>query len=540
MSLLKSALVLLLFSLPAHSSDWVYTVVDGDNLWDFSTKYLDDVMRFEQLRKLNNIENPKRLQPGSWLRVPMKWIRSNAVPARIDLVGGQVKISRSDGTQQKNLKPGALIHLGDTLKTGQNSSAAIVFADDTRLTLHSDAEMRFDHLSAHGETGMVDSRLHLGRGRLKTIVKPSKGPGSRFEIHTPSAITAVRGTAYRAAVSPNRKSSNIEVLDGDVVVSGADEQTLVSAGFGTRITQGQAPIQPRKLLPSPAINEIPSPLRVMDWQLGWQNIEGSSKYRVEVSDNQQLEVLLWEKVVTDLHVSVPELPDGDYWVRIRGIDSDGLEGNSAVERIVFDRHPLPPQSLSPADGEMLQSGDIELKWDRAAHASGYLMEVATDQAFEDIVVKRDVEDIDHIKLTDITKPGTYFWRVSAKSEDGELGPAGVVRSWHLRSELEPPDVIVTVSDEQVVGSWQQLDPDHRYHVQVAHDADFKHLELDQVTSKNEIAIEHIYSQLRYLRVSAVDVDDYQGPWSSVHKIDPLLGISVWIVPTSLIYGLLFL
>ncbi|MES9851604.1 MAG: LysM peptidoglycan-binding domain-containing protein [Candidatus Thiodiazotropha sp. L084R] len=182
MSLLKSALVLMLFSLPAHSSDWVYTVVDGDNLWDFSTKYLDNVMRFEQLRKLNNIKNPKRLQPGSWLRVPMKWIRSNAVPARIDLVGGQVKISRSDGTQQNNLKPGALIHLGDTLKTGQNSSAAIVFADDTRLTLHSDAEMRFDHLSAHGETGMVDSRLHLGRGRLKTIVKPSKGPGSPYAI----------------------------------------------------------------------------------------------------------------------------------------------------------------------------------------------------------------------------------------------------------------------------------------------------------------------------------------------------------------------
>lgn len=530
----------MLLSMPVHSADWVYTVVDGDNLWDFSTKYLDSVMRFEQLRKLNNIKNPKRLQPGSWLRVPMKWIRSNAVPARIELIGGQVKITRSDGTALNDLKPGALIHLGDTLKTGQDSSVAIVFADDTRLTLHSDAEMRFDHLSAHGETGMVDSRLHLGRGRIQTRVKPSEGPGSRFEIHTPSAITAVRGTAYRAAVSLDGESSNIEVLEGDVVVSGAEEQALVKAGFGTQVTQGQPPIPPRKLLSPPKLNEIPEPLRELDWQLGWQKLAGAKNYRLEVSDNQQLDILLWEQVVTDHQLSLPDLPDGDYWVSVRGIDADGLEGSNTVKRLILDRHPQPPQSLSPADGEMLQGGDIELKWDRPDYASGYLLEVATDQAFEDIVIKREVEDVDHIKLTDISEPGTYYWRVAAKSDSGELGPAGIVRSWRLRSELEPPGVTMVVTEERVMGSWQQLDSDHRYHVQIAHDPDFNHLELDQVVSKNEIEIEHIYSQLRYLRVCVVDEDDYQGPWSDVHKIDPLLGISVWIVPASLIYGLLFL
>jgi nucleoid-associated protein YgaU len=66
-----AALLLLLASLPALSSEWIYTVVPGDNLWDFSTRYLDSTLRFESLRKLNGIEFPRRMQPGTRIRVPM-------------------------------------------------------------------------------------------------------------------------------------------------------------------------------------------------------------------------------------------------------------------------------------------------------------------------------------------------------------------------------------------------------------------------------------------------------------------------------------
>lgn len=532
--------VIILISMPVHGVDWVYTVVDGDNLWDFSSKYLDSVMRFEQIRKLNNIKNPKRLKPGSWLRVPMKWIRRNAVPAQLGLVEGQVEITRSDGTEEKGVKPGALIHLGDTLKTGHGSSAAIVFADTTKLTLHSDAEMRFDHLSAHGETGMVDSRIHLSQGRLKTQVKPAVGPGSRFEIKTPSAITAVRGTAYRVSISPKGEFSNIEVLEGSVVVSGADQQTLVAAGYGTRVSQGQPPIKPKKLLPSPQLSQIPEPLRALNWRLNWQPLEGANSYRVEISRSNRRDVVLWELKTNESSINLPDLADGSYWLRVRGIDSTWLEGNSVEHGIILDRHPLAPQSLSPEDGEMLNSGNIDLQWERSSDAHSYFLEVATDLSFENTIVAIEIAKANNFVMTDVSKPGVYYWRVSAKSESGELGPAGDIRSWKLRSELEPPKVDVTVDDEKLLASWKQLNSDHRYHVQLAHDPEFNHLELDQVVAGNEIRIEHIYSQLRYLRVCAVEEDDYHGPWSSLHKIDPLLGKSIWIVPTSLIMGLLFL
>lgn len=537
---LRNAILILLFSLPLQAADWVYTVVEGDNLWDFSAKHLDSVMRFEQLRKLNNIKNPKRLQPGSWLRVPMKWIRSNAVPARIGLLEGKVRILRADGSAENSLKSGVLIHLGDTLNTGQNSSASVIFADNSSLTLYSDTEMRFDHLSAYGETGMVDSRVHLGQGRMETKVKPTAGPGSRFEIHTPSAITAVRGTAYRASISPNGDSSSIEVLEGDVVVSGAEQQTLVSAGFGTQVALGKAPTEPRKLLPSPGLHELPEPLRALEWQLNWQSLDGANSYRAEISSSADFDVLQWEAVVQEPQVKLPDLADGDYWFRVRGIDEVGLEGNSAVQSLLLDRHPQPPTSLSPADGEMLDFGGVELKWQQISKVRGYLLEVAADQAFEEIVFKQETDDKTQFEVTELKQPGRYFWRVSAIAEDGEVGPSGAVRSWRLRADMESPNVIVTATEAHVVSNWQPLNSNYRYHVQLAHDADFKQLEFDQIISANEQTFDHIYSQLRYIRVCAVDEDDYHGPWSSVQKVDPLLGKSVWIVPISAIMGLLFL
>ncbi|MCG7989224.1 MAG: FecR domain-containing protein [Candidatus Thiodiazotropha lotti] len=537
---LRNTFLILLFSLPVQASDWVYTVVDGDNLWDFSAKHLDSVMRYEQLRKLNNIKNPKRLQPGSWLRVPMKWIRSNAIPARVGLLEGKVRIVRADGSAENKLESGVLIHLGDTLNTGQNSSASIIFADNSSLTLYSDTEMRFDHLSAYGETGMVDSRVHLGQGRMETKVKPTAGPGSRFEIHTPSAITAVRGTAYRAAISPSGDSSSFEVLEGDVVVSGAEQDTLVSAGFGTQVALGKAPAKPRKLLPPPAMDEMPQPLRALQWQLSWQALDGAKSYRAEISSSRHFAVLQWESVVDKPLVKLPDLADGDYWFRVRGIDEIGLEGQSAVQPLLLDRHPQPPTSLSPADGEMLDVGGVELKWQQISDVRGYLLEVADDQTFENILYKKETDDKGQFEVTELKQPGRYFWRVSAIAEDGEVGPSGAIRSWRLRADMESPNVIVTAKEAHVASHWQPLNPNYRYHVQLAHDADFKQLEFDQIITANEQTFDHIYSQLRYLRVCAVDEDDYHGPWSSVHKVDPLLGKSVWIVPINTIMGLLFL
>lgn len=534
-ALLMTALLLLAFT-PVSATEWIYTVVDGDNLWNFSEKYLDSVMRFEKLRKLNNIKNPKRLQPGTWLRVPMKWIRSNAVPARIAGLEGQVQLTRADGTQPM-LKSGTLILLGDILKTGPKSSVAVLFADDSALTLHSHGEMRFDHLSAHGETGMVDSRLHLIKGRLQTRVRPSAGPGSRFEIYTPSAISAVRGTEYRAAVVREGNASNIEVLEGKVAVSAAQQQRLVEAGFGTQIVKGEAPAPPVKLLPPPQYDPIPDVVRQIDWRMDWEDIEGAVSYRIEISADQAFTVLAWDQITTQSHLTLAELEDNRYWIRVRGIDVNGLEGKGRVASLVLDAQPQPPLSLNPPDGAVQRGGDVEMKWTLSENAERYLLEIATDEDFQQIVQRvTDLEEARY-QLQNISEPGTYYWRVSSIL-DNEPGPPGVVRSWQLKPAIGAIDSSIEEKDKEVTASWERGDPDHRYQVQIALDPDFTDIETDTLTEQSEVSFPQLQGQVRYLRVRAIDRDGYEGPWGSVQRIEPPFDQGVWTIPVLFILGLL--
>ncbi|MCW8883656.1 MAG: FecR domain-containing protein, partial [Motiliproteus sp.] len=308
------------------AQEWVYVVSEGDNLWDLSEKHLDRVTRFEQVRRMNHIKYPKRLQPGTRIRIPMKWIRSNPVPAKIVSIQGSAQITPVGERTAQPLAVGNMASLGDEIRTDANTTVAIQFADGSILTLHNSSQVRFDHLSAHGSTGMVDSRLRLLKGRMDTKVTPAKGPGSRFEIHTPSAISAVRGTVYRAAVKENGKTSNIEVLHGKVAVTGAKQQRLISAGFGTQVSTGKQPLRPRQLLPKPELGDIPERIREINWRVTWKPLKDAVAYRVEIANDRSFDTVVWQQRSEHNRSAIPDLPDGTYFVRGRGIDSLGLEG----------------------------------------------------------------------------------------------------------------------------------------------------------------------------------------------------------------------
>lgn len=533
----------MLLALPSPAvlaADWIYTVIDGDNLWNLSEKYLDSPSRFEQVRRLNGIEFPRRMPAGTRLRVPMKWIRSNPVPARIAAVHGRVELTHAGGQQQDAAVPGTLLQLGDTLATGADSSAAVEFADGSVVTLHGASEMRFDHLSAHGETGMVDSRLHLIDGRLDTRVQPAVGPGSRFQIETPSAISAVRGTNYRAAVTKGGQASNIEVLEGKVKVTGARTPRLVEQGFGTQIAVGKAPTAPRRLLPAPVLDALPERIRELNWPLVWQELAAARGYRVEIAADPDLQVILWEQVVDRARLPLPDLADGDYRVRVRGIDSLGLEGNSSVRALVIDTRPQPPIALQPADGQVLRGTPAQLRWTASADADHYLLEIARGADFADPVVRQTGLRATRYDSSEIDQPGTYHWRLTSITAAGEPGPAGAARSWQLKPVPAAIDAELVATDDSLVASWRPGHPAQTYQVQVARDAGFADLEIERTIEQPRIGLDQVSGQVRYLRVRAIEPDGYEGPWGAVQRIDPPPDPSAWLIPALGVLGILLL
>lgn len=542
-TILKTAYILLILVIaPAKAApgEWVYTVVEDDNLWNISERYLDTPARFEALRRINQVQFPTRMRPGTKLRIPMKWIHSNPVPAVVEEVSGQATVIRAPNAAEEVARPGTDIHLGDRLLTAAGSSVAIRFADRTLVTLLEDSVARFDHLSAHGTTGMVDSRLKLLKGRVNARVTPASGPGSRFEIQTPSAISAVRGTEFRSAFDENGSVSRVEVLHGRVEVSGSRKKAMVAAGFGTRVQKDAPPLRPRRLLEPPPVEPLPERIRQINWPVVWAADPDAVAYRAEISKDERFATLRWQQRSAYARVGLPDLPDGDYFLRVRAIDKLGLEGKNTTVAFTLDARPEAPIPLAPAEGKVLRGTTPELQWTAAPEAVRYRLEIAADSEFRHVLV--DAHDItgSRYETTALAEPGRYYWRLTSIAADGEYGPAGVTRSWEIRPIPEKVSPAIEASDEVLVASWHESMPGQTYQVQLALDPGFSDIQLDEVRDQPNIAFDQVVGQVRYLRVRAVAPDGYQGPWGSPQRIDPLPDKSAWLIPGLGILGFLLL
>ncbi len=514
-------IICLLFSSSVYAQDWIYTVVEGDNLWNLSEQHLDKVTRFEQLQKLNNIENPRHLQPGTRIRVPLAWIRSNPVAAKIVSLTGDVDIQRAKSSVTEKARIGVLMQLGDQISTADDSSVAIQFADKSILSLYENSTIHFDHLSAHGVTGMVDSRLNLLKGRIDTKVTPAVGPGSRFEIETPSAISAVRGTVYRALVMEDGDVSNIEVLRGKVAVSGADTQLMVDKGYGTQVAAGKPPSPPRELLPAPRFEPVPDTVTQINWRLSWSKIAGAKAYRVEVADDNNFDTILWEELIAYNRAAFPDLADGEYAVRVRAVDALGLEGLNQQTLIHLNAHPQPPIALKPVDNQVFREQPPRLQWTGAEEASAYQLEIASDKNFTQLLLNKKVTDT-HLDTTSLTTLGQYYWRLSSIADDGEVGPVGPIRSYKIKPIPEKVEASVSAEESgQLVATWNEGVGNPNYQVQIANDKNFNDMISDEVVNEPQYAFEPFKGDERYLRVKSIEQDGYEGPWGSTQTIEPL-------------------
>jgi hypothetical protein len=523
----------------AQQQDWIYIVTKDDTLWDLSEKYFPNVNYWKRFQRLNGITDPKLIQPGTRLRVPLAWLSDQPVPAKLVAVSGDVSLTPAKAQAIQQVAAGQVIQLGDQLRTGANASASVEFADGSIVSIRQETSVMFDHLSAYSDTGMVDTRLRLMNGRLDIRAQPAVGPGTRFEIHTPAAVSAVRGTQYRAAAQEVSDTTWLEVLEGKIAATGSNKTTLVPAKFGTKVEQGKPPIPPRPLLKPPVLDPLPEKIERINWPLTWQPIMGARRYHTEVAAQADFSLILWERYSEGARTPLPDLPDGRYFVRVRGIDILGIEGLDRQQPFVLDARPQPPVPLDPRDGGVVRGQTAKLRWTDSMEAASYRLQLATDAAFSNLL-------LDQAKLTSTSYQaaelpfGTQHWRLASISPSGEQGPFGPPRSMQVKPIPPKPEATIGGDKDQVVASWQAGAEGQNYQVQVANDRHFKQLTHDELLTEPQLEIPQIKGQLRYLRVRIVEPDGYRGPWGTIQQIDPLPDRGWLIVLLSGLVGILLL
>ena len=307
------------------ANDWIYKVEQGDNLWDLSEEYLNNMSHIEELQTLNDIDNPRQIPPGTLLRFPIKWLKT--LPTDLKLVGvhGELSLMSAEG-ENKLTNKGTTIIAGDRLVTGSDSSTTIEFDDGSQIRLAPNTVLKIDTLHTYGTSGANDTQIELPQGTIENNVVPRKNPSSRFEIISPSAVTGVRGTRYR--VSSTNDKTRVEVVDGRVAVSSGSSSTDVNAGFATIAERGQAPSEPVALLPAPKLDQLPTEFSEDDIAIKLPKQSNSVAFRAQIFSSEQPYVAVFDRTFTE-QINIENLPVGDYILRCRAIDVNGIEGLSA-------------------------------------------------------------------------------------------------------------------------------------------------------------------------------------------------------------------
>ena len=513
----------------ARSEDWIYTVRPGDNLWDLAEEYLINRSYWQRLQALNAVEDPYHIPPGTRLRVPVGWLKKGPILARIRSVEGTAEAVEDDTGKVTSLETGALLVTGDTVRTGEDASVVLEFVDGSRLLLQSESELTLDRLGIYGATGMTDTHLRLRKGRLEIRVAPKKGEASRFGISTPSAVTSVRGTDYRVGSDAVLARSRAEVLKGRVDVGSGGITREIPSGFGTIVSANEPPQPPVKLLASPDLSQLPETFDRSPLQF---NLPGSLEnrgYRVQIATSQEQGAPLFDRTFASERIRGPDLPDGEYLLRVRGIDSHGLEGLNGERRFVLNARPEPPFPLEPKPEAGVQEESPQFAWSQSENIKAYRFQLAHDVRFNKTIV--DIADYPDVRLTIDRKlaPGKYFWRVAC--EDQREGPGPFSDPQEFRRvrpapQLERPEI----SEESVVVRWRAGLAGQQYQFQLSGDRAFASLLVDSRTSEPRIQIYRPEAGRYFMRIRTIESDGFVGLFGPVQTVDiPSDGLYWWLL-----------
>ena len=499
-----------------RAEEWNYTVTKGDTLIALVERLMKPATEWRRLQQLNRLPNPQRLAPGTVIRIPVAWLRSDATVATV--VHGQGFVFVRRGTARLSETPaGTELLPGDQIETGPQSTLAVRFIDGSSIVVAPDSKLLIETLLVYGSTGITETRLKIEEGGVDSLVKPFTNASSRYVVTTPVFNLGVRGTEFRARFDPRTRTAFSEVLEGGVAALGKSRAVRVDAGFGTLAEINSEPKQPIKLLGAPLLRGMPKLTDRVPVSLPWEPEPGATSFRTKLFARAAPERQLFEDVFTKPQARWPDLPDGAYVVQVRSIDADGLEGASATREFVLKARPEAPFVNQPADTAKVYGDEATFGWSESQAAEKYHLQVSGSPDFKTLLL--DQKDVVGTKFKFALPPGSYFWRIASVAKGDDHGPFADVFGFVQRKIPEDPGALdaPAVSENEMAFSWKAREPGQTFQYQVSADPQFAATLLDKTTSAPIAKFAKPAPGTYYLRLKTFDADGFGGPFGSAQK-----------------------
>ena len=497
--------------------EWHYTLRPGDTLQEITVNLLNHRYTWSDVVKHNRIDQLATVAPGSIVKIPMHWLKHQPKPAKVKSLTGSVQIKKASSSRYETLKEDMSIRVGDEIAT-RKGSVVIEFADSSTVRLEESSNLVFNRLSHFGKTGMVDTRLRLKRGSLTTDIPPLV-KGSRYEIKTPSAIAAVRGTEFR--LHSNEQETRLEVLEGKVEFSGEHGQVMVDAGQGATIKEGSPRIEIIKLPLPPQTQFAMDKIKSLPATLEWDKTRDATAYQVQLTEKDKNGKLIQRNTQTDTNLQIDQIQNGNYELAIRSINSNGYEGADNISKLSVDIDAIQVQLVKPLDGAIVEELTPTFLWNypqkKGAQALSRL-DIALDKDFTALITENEFLKANEITLKEPLIPGRYFWRVASLTNNTELSFSDSY-IFNIKGWLPPVQILsVNYLDKQVGLFWSPVPNSKGYILQVSDKIDFSTIMKEEKINKPRAHLLLTTGKRYYARVKGIGGNLYSSKFGPTQEI----------------------
>ncbi|MFN7154111.1 MAG: FecR domain-containing protein [Acidovorax sp.] len=525
----------------AQGDEIAHTVKDGDTLEGLAKAYLTDPRQWPLLQARNKVANPRRLQPGSIVWIPVRL--QPAESATVEFVHGAVTAQARAGDAPAPVAKGGKLDEGTALQVGPDGFVAVRLADGTVVRVQAQSDLQLRQLRRRGRAGSVQSVLEMRSGALESTVPPSPEAFRRMEIRTPLAVTSVRGTRFSVEMAESGQTT-ASVLNGSVAVQSRSNNeasqgaataptSLLTPGQGLAVATDGTVGAPRALLAAPDTSGVPATLG--DASLLAINIPalpGAARYVAQVAQDADFTQVLRHGSFATGQLRWKALDDGRYYLSVRAVDDAGIAGVPAVQPIVIKTRPIAPLHQQPAPGAVVATGSGELQCTQVPGVRWYRVQVAIEAEFRAPV--KDEQRLSECRLSLASLPaGAYFWRMASLLEmpdgQGDQGPFAPAQAFTVADRpptLSAQSLQAQDGDTTVRLHWP-AQPGQRFRLQLASASDeaFDKVTLDTQLDSPSWTASNLPAGDYLVRIQVLDPSGLQGDFSPPRKIRVGSGIS---------------
>ncbi len=286
------------------------------------------------------------------------------------------------------------------------------------------------------------------------------------------------------------------------------------------------------VLSTPEDNITGMPLSL---DLGWSATSGASTYDIQVDNDQDFNSpLISETGLTSTAYSAT-LTDNNtvhYW-RVRSVSTNCTSDWPGEWNFLTE---YPPVILNtPSDSAECIPLETTVMWDTIPGVLSYLIQVATDSGFTNIIINDSALTDNSHSITLPSPVTTYFWRVKAEDVNN-TGPWSEARSFvsAIRSPaLTSPANGTAGLPLETTLVWEEIAAGAVYLLQIATDIDFDDIVLDQagLNENSYSATLPGFNTMYYWRVTATSTG-CSSLWSEVWWLKTVLAPPVLLLPAN--------